>query len=72
MILHPTFPLLIPYEYAQPYNIKAPNDDVYAIRTKIRLMINAWKTRRDPKMWEDPFTFKPRDSWGWDEEERML
>lgn len=76
--LNPAVPLLIPHESAQACNMKSPDGDVYAIPAKTRLMINAWAIGRDPKVWEDPLTFKAERFMGIsfdpvnDQEMRML
>ncbi|XP_057827808.2 cytochrome P450 750A1-like [Cryptomeria japonica] len=56
--LYPIGPLLIPHESTEDCLVEGPHHD-YFIPTKTRLIINAWAIGRDPKVWENPFEFRP-------------
>ncbi|KAH7848342.1 hypothetical protein Vadar_001614 [Vaccinium darrowii] len=52
--LFPPAPLLAPHESSDDCTIGG-----YDIARGTMLMVNAWAIHRDPKVWEDPTSFKP-------------
>ncbi|KAL0338778.1 UNVERIFIED_CONTAM: cytochrome [Sesamum angustifolium] len=52
--VYSTIPLLIPRE-----TIKDCTIDGYEIPAKTLVHVNAWAISKDPKLWKDPFEFKP-------------
>ncbi|KAL4180382.1 hypothetical protein AMTRI_Chr13g124960 [Amborella trichopoda] len=52
--LYPAGPLLVPHEAIQDCHVGGFN--VYA---GTRLVVNAWKLQRDPRVWSDPERFDP-------------
>lgn len=52
--LHPVVPLLIPrraYDTCEIMN--------YTIPQNTQIFVNVWAIGRDPKVWDDPFSFEP-------------
>lgn len=52
--LYPAGPLLAPREAMEDCTISG-----YHVPAGTRLMINAWKIQRDPRVWENPSAFQP-------------
>ncbi|XP_057827800.2 cytochrome P450 750A1 [Cryptomeria japonica] len=56
--LYPIGPLLIPRESTESCVVEGPHHD-YFIPARTRVIINAWAIGRDPRVWKDPFEFRP-------------
>ncbi|XVE57350.1 hypothetical protein DITRI_Ditri04bG0084100 [Diplodiscus trichospermus] len=54
MRLHPAAPLLLPYKAKNHVEICG-----YTIPKDAQVLVNAWAIGRDPKYWNDPFSFCP-------------
>ncbi|XP_022717026.1 geraniol 8-hydroxylase-like isoform X1 [Durio zibethinus] len=54
MRLHPAAPLLLPYKAKNHVEIYR-----YIIPKDTQVLVNAWAIGRDPKYWNDPFSFCP-------------
>lgn len=54
MRLFPATPLLVPHESSQDCEIHG-----YDVPKGTILLVNAWAVHRDPKIWDDPTSFKP-------------
>ncbi|KAJ9553387.1 hypothetical protein OSB04_017432 [Centaurea solstitialis] len=54
MRLHPPVPLLLPHMAAE--NCEVMN---YTIPKNSKIFVNLWAMGRDPKVWDDPLSFKP-------------
>ncbi|XVF52081.1 hypothetical protein PTKIN_Ptkin04bG0236300 [Pterospermum kingtungense] len=54
MRLHPAAPLLLPYKAKNHVEICG-----YTIPKDAQVLVNAWAIGRDPKYWNDPFSFSP-------------
>ncbi|KAJ4839298.1 hypothetical protein Tsubulata_021895 [Turnera subulata] len=52
--LYPPAPLLVPYESSDNCVIGP-----YCVPRGTMLLVNAWAIHRDPKLWEDPTSFRP-------------
>lgn len=52
--LYPAAPMLLPHESSDDCKIGG-----YNIPRGTILMVNAWAIHRDPKIWDDPESFKP-------------
>ncbi|KAK0574124.1 hypothetical protein LWI29_018515 [Acer saccharum] len=52
--LYPVAPLLVPHESSDDTTIGG-----YHVPRQTMLMVNAWAIHRDPKVWDDPTSFKP-------------
>ncbi|KAK9232641.1 hypothetical protein WN943_022889 [Citrus x changshan-huyou] len=52
--LYPAGPLLAPREAMEDCTVSG-----YHVPAGTRLMINAWKIQRDPRVWENPSAFQP-------------
>lgn len=52
--LYPTAPLSLPHEAMEDCNIS-----VYSISKGTQLVLNLYKTQRDPRVWTDPSEFRP-------------
>ncbi|KAH7567480.1 hypothetical protein JRO89_XS07G0080000 [Xanthoceras sorbifolium] len=52
--LYPAAPLLVPHESSEDTTIGG-----YYVPRQTMLMVNAWAIHRDPKVWDDPTSFKP-------------
>ncbi|KAI4303495.1 hypothetical protein MLD38_039116 [Melastoma candidum] len=52
--LHPPATLLLPRRAPEPCKVMD-----YAIPKDAQILINVWAIGRDPKVWEDPLSFKP-------------
>ncbi|KAK9012917.1 hypothetical protein V6N11_040947 [Hibiscus sabdariffa] len=52
--LYPAAPLLVPHSASEICSIGG-----YEIPKDAILMVNAWAIQRDPKLWDDPTSFKP-------------
>ncbi|KAM0022664.1 putative N-methylcoclaurine 3'-monooxygenase [Helianthus debilis subsp. tardiflorus] len=52
--LHPPVPLLLPHRAVQTSEVLN-----YTIPCGAKLLVNIWAIGRDPKLWEDPLSFKP-------------
>ena len=52
--LHPPGPLLIPRKATQTCEIRG-----YTVPKDCQILVNVWAIHRDPKIWEDPLSFKP-------------
>ncbi|KAI9200331.1 hypothetical protein LWI28_006137 [Acer negundo] len=52
--LYPVAPLLAPHESSDDTTIGG-----YHVPRQTMLMVNAWAIHRDPKVWDDPTSFKP-------------
>ncbi|KAJ9553385.1 hypothetical protein OSB04_017430 [Centaurea solstitialis] len=54
MRLHPPVPLLLPHMAAETCEVMN-----YTIPKNAKILVNLWEMGRDPKVWEDPLSFKP-------------
>ncbi|KAF6172572.1 hypothetical protein GIB67_007085 [Kingdonia uniflora] len=54
MRLYPGSPLLLPHEAMENCTIGGFN-----VTAGTRVMVNAWKIQRDPRVWSDPLEFRP-------------
>ncbi|KAK2660210.1 hypothetical protein Ddye_006743 [Dipteronia dyeriana] len=52
--LYSTVPLLLPHESSDDTTIGG-----YHVPRQTMLVVNAWAIHRDPKVWDDPTSFKP-------------
>ncbi|GKU98297.1 hypothetical protein SLEP1_g11317 [Rubroshorea leprosula] len=52
--LHPPLPFLVPRKAIEDTNFMG-----YNIPKNTQVLVNVWATGRDPKMWDDPWSFKP-------------
>ncbi|KAF8023178.1 hypothetical protein BT93_F0624 [Corymbia citriodora subsp. variegata] len=52
--LFPPAPLLVPHESSEDYMIGGFN-----VPRGTMVLVNAWAIQRDPKVWDDPTSFKP-------------
>ncbi|KAM7254333.1 hypothetical protein ACFE04_032015 [Oxalis oulophora] len=52
--LYPAAPLLVPHQSSEDCQIAG-----YDVPRGTMLLVNAWTIHRDPKLWDDPTTFKP-------------
>ncbi|XP_060214507.1 probable (S)-N-methylcoclaurine 3'-hydroxylase isozyme 2 [Lycium barbarum] len=52
--LHPPGPLLLPHRAVQTCEVMG-----YRIPKDTQLLVNMWAIARDPKIWDDPLSFKP-------------
>ncbi|KAI3757391.1 hypothetical protein L6452_04928 [Arctium lappa] len=52
--LHPAGPLLLPHRAIEPCEMMG-----YTIPKDSQIMVNVWAINRDPKVWDDPLSFKP-------------
>ncbi|CAH1446201.1 unnamed protein product [Lactuca virosa] len=52
--LHPPGPLLLPHRAMQTCEVMG-----YTIPKDSQVMVNIWAISRDPKIWDDPLSFKP-------------
>lgn len=52
--LHPIGPLLLPRRAMQTCEIMG-----YTIPEGCKIFVNVWAINRDPKIWDDPLSFKP-------------
>ncbi|XP_024970222.1 probable (S)-N-methylcoclaurine 3'-hydroxylase isozyme 2 [Cynara cardunculus var. scolymus] len=52
--LHPPAPLLIPRHASETCEVMN-----YTIPQNTKIFVNVWTIGRDPKIWEDPLSFKP-------------
>ncbi|KAJ0732938.1 putative cytochrome P450 [Helianthus annuus] len=52
--LHPAGPLLIPRKAVETCEIMG-----YTIPKDSQVLVNVWAINRDPKIWDDPLSFKP-------------
>ncbi|KAJ0087192.1 hypothetical protein Patl1_08863 [Pistacia atlantica] len=52
--LYPAGPLLVPHQSSEECMVGG-----YRIPRGTMLLVNMWAIQRDPKIWEDPTTFKP-------------
>ncbi|XP_010548438.1 PREDICTED: cytochrome P450 81D11-like [Tarenaya hassleriana] len=52
--LYPTLPMLLPHRSSQDCKIAG-----YDMPRGTILLVNVWAIHRDPKLWEDPTSFKP-------------
>nr|XP_027067711.1 cytochrome P450 71A1-like [Coffea arabica] len=53
--LYPAAPMLVPHESSNDYKIGE-----YNISRGTILLVNAWIIHRDPNVWDDPTSFKPK------------
>ncbi|KAI3705805.1 hypothetical protein L1987_76047 [Smallanthus sonchifolius] len=51
---HPVVPVLIPRRALEPCEVMN-----YTIPQNAQVWVNVWAISHDPKVWEDPYTFKP-------------
>ncbi|KAJ9545676.1 hypothetical protein OSB04_025383 [Centaurea solstitialis] len=54
MRLHPPVPLLLPHKAAETCEVMN-----YTIPKDAKILVNLWAMGRDPKIWDDPLSFKP-------------
>ena len=54
MRLYPAGPLLIPHESIEDCTVSG-----YHVPAGTRLLVNVWKLQHDPRVWEEPYKFKP-------------
>ncbi|KAI6684303.1 hypothetical protein NL676_030216 [Syzygium grande] len=52
--LHPSAPLLVPHMSTEDCSIGG-----YDVPRLTIVLVNAWAIHRDPKLWDDPTSFKP-------------
>ena len=52
--LHPPAPLLLPHLAAETCQVMG-----YTIPKDSQIFVNIWAMARDPKIWDDPLSFKP-------------
>nr|BAJ09386.1 cytochrome P450 [Sesamum alatum] len=52
--LFPSVPTLVPHEPSEDCNIGG-----YNVPKGTMIIVNAWAIHRDPKVWDDPMSFKP-------------
>ncbi|CAN1827637.1 Cytochrome P450 81Q32 [Linum perenne] len=52
--LHPSAPLLLPHNSSRDLTLAG-----YHIPENTMLIVNAWAIHRDPRVWDDPTSFKP-------------
>ncbi|KAF8017345.1 hypothetical protein BT93_H2513 [Corymbia citriodora subsp. variegata] len=52
--LHPAAPLLLPHMSSEDCSISG-----YNIPRDTTVLVNAWAIHRDPKLWDDPMSFRP-------------
>ncbi|KAI3731299.1 hypothetical protein L1987_62487 [Smallanthus sonchifolius] len=52
--LHPSVPLLLPHLAADTCEVMN-----YTIPKNTKIFVNVWAMGRDPKVWEDPLSYKP-------------
>ncbi|CAN1324000.1 Cytochrome P450 81Q32 [Linum perenne] len=55
--LYPVTPLLVPHQSSEDCNVHG-----YHIPKGTMLIVNAYAIQRDPKLWEDPTSFRPERS----------
>ncbi|XP_023772620.1 probable (S)-N-methylcoclaurine 3'-hydroxylase isozyme 2 [Lactuca sativa] len=53
--LHPPAPLLLPHRAIETCEVMG-----YTIPKDSQILVNVWAISRDPKIWEDPLSFKPK------------
>lgn len=52
--LHPTTPFLLPHQAQETCEVMG-----YTIPKDAEIFVNIWAISRDPKLWDDPLSFKP-------------
>ncbi|KAI3735247.1 hypothetical protein L6452_14739 [Arctium lappa] len=52
--LHPTTPFLLPHQAQETCEVMG-----YTIPKDAEIFVNIWAISRDPKIWDDPLSFKP-------------
>ncbi|KAF7849469.1 hypothetical protein BT93_L0763 [Corymbia citriodora subsp. variegata] len=52
--LHPAAPLLVPHMSSEDCSIGG-----YNVPRHTTVLVNAWTIHRDPKLWDDPMSFRP-------------
>ncbi|KAK4481533.1 hypothetical protein RD792_012434 [Penstemon davidsonii] len=65
--LYPAVPLLVPRESSNDCTIGR-----FDVPSKTMLLVNAWSIHRDPKLWDDPESFKPERYDGLEDEAYKL
>ncbi|XP_043696219.1 xanthotoxin 5-hydroxylase CYP82C2-like [Telopea speciosissima] len=53
--LYPAGPLLVPHEAMEDCNFSSG----FRVRKGTRVLVNAWKIHRDPRVWSNPLEFQP-------------